>query len=89
MARFQGTVQGTRGKATRLGTTQLEVRANSWEAGIFVRVTARRDGGNEFEVHMTGGSGGGEVRRLVGTLHEFPFGKTEWIPFHPTTTTTT
>lgn len=80
MARFQGIVQGNRGKATRLGTTEMTVMANSWEAGIKVDVTARRDGGNEFQVYKTGGSNNRELPRLLGTLHEFADGRIEWIP---------
>ena len=56
MARFRGTVQGSRGEASRLGHRHITTDANGWDCGVNV------DGGNygadhdRFEVYATGGS---------------------------------
>jgi len=44
MARFYGTVQGNRGRATRLGHSQLRVSAQSFEGSIIVELFAGREG---------------------------------------------
>ena len=57
MANFRGTVQGSRGIASRLGHSYLDVQANSWNSGV--RIAARYNditGRNEFSVFITGGS---------------------------------
>jgi hypothetical protein len=38
MATFYGTVQGSRGKATRLGHSHLDLTAQSYEGSIVVRL---------------------------------------------------
>jgi len=42
MARFRGTLQGSRGEVSRLGhaSTGLTVKANGWDAGITVETIA-------------------------------------------------
>jgi hypothetical protein len=69
MARFMGTVQGGRGRASRLGhpETGLTVKANGWDAGVRVeaRVELERD---VFYVWATGGSHAVEPDRLIATV---------------------
>jgi len=59
MAQFMGTIQGSRGQATRLGgkPSGLSVSANGWTCGV--KVYAYFDettGEDRFLVYLTGGS---------------------------------
>jgi|TARA_R110000822_G_scaffold164199_1_gene304525 hypothetical protein len=62
MARFRGTVQGGRGKASRLGHRGITTDANGWDLGVNVDGGIGRDTHNpaltvdEFTVYATGGS---------------------------------
>lgn len=38
MAKFYGTLQGNRGEATRLGTSEIHVSAQSWDGSVGVRL---------------------------------------------------
>ncbi len=67
MAQFYGTLQGSRGRATRLGTkgSGLDVAARSWEGSISVGLyyddEAKAD---RYELRVNEGSnGGGRVIR--------------------------
>jgi hypothetical protein len=75
MARFRGTVQGSRGEASRLGSTNggLVTNTNGWDAGV--RVVARVDdeGRDTFAIYATGGSSGSH-RRLIGHVVDGPDG---------------
>lgn len=66
MARFKGSVQGSRGEASRLGGTEsgLRVYANGWRSGVMVRGEVNEDGEDVFYVYATGGSGPGYARML-------------------------
>ena len=50
MANFFGTVQGGRGKATRLGHSELDVTAQSYDGSIVVNL--RRDTAGETHVSI-------------------------------------
>lgn len=50
MADFYGTVQGQRGKATRLGHHSIEAVAASWEGAVEV-VMSERDGETWVEIN--------------------------------------
>lgn len=43
MARFMGTIQGSRGPATRLGHQNLTVRAASWSGAVDVYLYVKND----------------------------------------------
>lgn len=69
MARFRGTVQGSRGVASRLGTAKsgLDVTCNGWDAGV--TVIAGVDGDSDvFTVLESGGSKGHRVSRAVARI---------------------
>lgn len=38
MAKFYGTLQGNRGEATRAGTSEIHVSAQSWDGSVGVRL---------------------------------------------------
>jgi hypothetical protein len=78
MAHFRGTVEGSRGEASRLGSKDsgLRTTANGWECGV--EVDAAHDViGDVFYVYLTGGSNARNTRRLIarvfnGTADFFP-----------------
>lgn len=57
MARFRGTIQGSRTETSRLGTALSGLRATvrGWEEGIEV-VAYAKDGQDIFDIYKTGGS---------------------------------
>lgn len=65
MARFRGTLRGSRGVASRLGTPNsgLTVQANGWDVGVTVELTATA-AGDEVRIYATGGSNGSRVREI-------------------------
>ncbi len=69
MARFRGSIIGSRGEASRLGhpNTGLTVRANGWNAGVQVEATAK---GEEdiFRIYVTGGSNAASPARLIAVI---------------------
>ena len=68
MARFRGTVQGSRGSASRLGHRDLTATVNGWDCGV--RVTAAANSGEPgevFTVSVTGGSNG-STSKLVAVI---------------------
>ena len=71
MAHFRGSVQGTRGEASRLGSkiSGLTARANGWNSGV--TVVAHRDetrNTDVFEVYATGGSDPRYRAKLIATV---------------------
>lgn len=60
MARFYGSIQGSRGEASRLGGTGSGIRssARGWNSGIDVHGFASNSDRDEFTVHVTRGSSG-------------------------------
>lgn len=71
MAQFLGSVSGTRGEATRLGSKNsgLTVQANGWNVGVTVH--ARHvDGEDVFDVYATSGSNHRRSDELLFTITE-------------------
>jgi hypothetical protein len=75
MAHFRGTIKGSRGLASRLGTTNsgLIVTANGWDAGVRVEGQSGSPG-DVFYVYATGGSHNGASPRLIAVVRETPDG---------------
>lgn len=69
MARFYGTVQGNRGRATRLGHTAggLRVTAQTWSATISVELRAQ---GDEDHVMVRAASNEGSVCLYYGPIKQ-------------------
>lgn len=67
MAQFYGTVQGTRGEASRLGTrtSGIRTRACSWAGAIEVYVSEDVHGVERFSVTMVQHQGEGDYRVLA------------------------
>ena len=79
MAQFRGTIQGTRGEASRLGTKSsgLTVTANGWDTGVRVELD-HETGQDRVTVWRTGGSNGGEhdvllAQWFVGTGQNYGY----------------
>jgi hypothetical protein len=74
MARFRGTIQGSRGEASRLGTPRsgLVVTADGWDLGIavYADVDPQDKEKDVFKVYLTGGSNGGCATKCIGTFTE-------------------
>jgi hypothetical protein len=71
MARYRGTVAGSRGDASRLGTAAsgLRVTCNGWKSGVCI--IARDDNGDDvFDVYMTAGSDGTGRKVFIGRIVE-------------------
>lgn len=77
MARFRGMVQGQRSEASRLGSGKsgLTVRANGWDVGCRVVLTADQETGKDLvTVVLTGGSNGFKSSKVIGTYSENDLG---------------
>lgn len=59
MARFYGTVQGSRGEATRLGHSELYVTAQSFSGDIVVKMHRGKDDIDRVHIYARDHSGGG------------------------------
>ena len=61
MAHFYGSMQGSRGEATRCGTKNsgIHTSARSWTHGVEVGLQADQDGDDLFCISVTSGSNGG------------------------------
>ncbi len=83
MARFRGTINGSRGEASRLGTpgSGLTVNCNGWDIGIKCVAVPRMEGSDrdEIAVWLTGGSHGNFECRLLGRAIEGGAG-VKWYP---------
>ncbi len=68
MAQFRGTLQGTRGLASRLGSkgSGLIVNAASWSGAIETRLFTDADGRDMFEVSQQPHNGAG-VSRVIAS----------------------
>ena len=72
MAQFRGTIQGNRGRASRLGTKNsgLSVSANGWHIGVRVELD-HVDSKDIATVYLTGGSSGRNMKsRELGRFVE-------------------
>ena len=71
MAQYRGTIKGSRGEASRLGTKSsgLQVSANGWDIGVDVILRYdSQDQSDVVEVYLTGGSNDKKQRRLLGVF---------------------
>jgi len=73
MAHFRATIEGNRGRASRLGTKKsgLEITVNGWHIGvdIWVRYDEKTDQ-DIITIHRTCGSGGESTARHIATIYE-------------------
>lgn len=67
MARFYGEVEGTRGRASRLGSSGMRSHTRGWNVGVEV-VCMVRDDVDVIEVYETGGSRAPSAKRLLATV---------------------
>lgn len=67
MARFYGEVEGTRGRASRLGSSGMRSHTRGWNVGVEV-VCRVCDGADVIEVYETGGSHAPNAKRLLATV---------------------
>lgn len=84
MARFMGTVQGSRGEASRLGHGQLVGRVNGWDCGVTVNAATKDDKENEFLVFVTGGSRGRRPTTMIADITQDTEGPRITL-YHPET----
>jgi hypothetical protein len=71
MAQFRGTVAGTRGDASRLGSKSsgLCVTADGWNVGVTVYLT-HEDGRDVVRIHKTSGSNGRGQSELIAEFSQ-------------------
>ena len=71
MSRFYGSMQGSRGEATRQGTPNSGIHGHirGWNAGVKVCVSDV-DGVDVFTVYKTGGSNGHSSSELIARFTE-------------------
>jgi hypothetical protein len=67
MARFYGEVEGTRGRASRLGSSGMRSHTRGWNVGVEVVCTIRDDV-DVIEIYETGGSHAPRATRLIATV---------------------
>lgn len=75
MAQFRGTLDGSRGPASRLGTKNsgLQVTANGWHLGCSAYLTYDEEADTDrITIYLTGGSSGGESPDILfsGTVED-------------------
>lgn len=77
MARFRGTIQGSRGQASRLGTTNggIVTNTNGWQTGIKVIGSVDKNGKDVFSVYATSGSDGRNLEQFLGELTQDEYGQ--------------
>lgn len=70
MARYRGTLQGSRGETSRLGRTELTADVNGWDIGA--RIVARPRGpgrqDDEIRIYATAGSNASSAARYIGAI---------------------
>jgi hypothetical protein len=79
MAQFYGTIKGSRGEVSRLGTKNsgLTIRANGWDIGVRVEIT-HENGKDRVQVFRTTGSNENRTMcRLVDIVEGDQPGTTE------------
>ena len=71
MAHFRGTLQGSRGEASRLGTkaSGLDTTTDGWTSGVRVYGCVR-GGLDTFDVNATKGSGYGNHQGFIGYVRD-------------------
>lgn len=69
MARFYGSIQGSRGEATRLGTAKSGLRGHirGWAIGARVNCFVDDDGEDAVSISITSGSNGDINETWLGT----------------------
>lgn len=71
MAHFKGTVRGSRGVASRLGSDSLQTTCNGWNSGVTVKATRdEKTFKNTFRVWRNGGSHGRTGSELLAEFTE-------------------
>ncbi len=67
MAHFRGTVQGSKGEASRLGSQKsgMQVICSGWNSGIKVDASVDSTGKDQFKVYKTSGSNQSEPAELI------------------------
>jgi hypothetical protein len=69
MARYRGRVRGSRGEASRLGSSELFTSTDAWDIGVEVEALPVRDGdGDSITITLTGGSNQSAQKMLLGTF---------------------
>jgi len=72
MARFYGSMQGTRGEATRMGDTKngFDAHVRGWNVGVRITCRVDKDGKDVIEVWETGGSNRPGGLKLLAEVKE-------------------
>jgi hypothetical protein len=77
MARFIGSVQGQRGEASRLGSSNsgIDVSAKGWDVGISIHGWVGENGEDVFSVSLNSGSNGRKSEVFIGNFTEKDLGR--------------
>jgi hypothetical protein len=80
MAHFIGTIEGSRGSVTRLGTPSSGINtvARGWDLGVSVQGSKEADG-DVFTIYADSGSNGRLAGMYIGTV-KLVDGKVTFIP---------
>lgn len=80
MAHFIGTIEGSRGSVTRLGTPNSGIRtvARGWNLGVNVQGN-KEDDGDVFTIYADSGSNGRTAGMYIGAV-KMVDGKVTFIP---------
>jgi len=67
MSRFYAEIQGTKGEATRIGTSQSGIQSHTrgWNVGCEVYCSVDPDGNDVIDIYRTGGSNGGRIQHIA------------------------
>lgn len=70
MSRFYADIQGSRGEATRCGSSDIHTHIRGWNVGIEVYGEVDEDGNDVFHVYKTSGSNGRLPSTLIATVNQ-------------------
>lgn len=70
MSALYGSVQGTRGEATRCGHREMTAHVRGWNAGVRIVAEHGQNGKDRFFVYRTAGSNGVSGGVLIAVVDE-------------------
>ena len=77
MSRFYAEIQGSRGAATRQGSTDIYGHIRGWNIGVFINCFIDETGEDVVAIDLSGGSHNPSIIKRIGRFKLFNGGVTE------------
>ena len=71
MSKFYGSIQGSRGAATRCGYSRIKTSAQSWDGSVITELSYNNDDQLMVDISIDEGSSAYGHRVWYGTMEEF------------------